>query len=350
MARNKQDSGAIDALKASIASGRLSNFYVFYGAERYLLEHFAEQIRKKLTGGAFESFNCKRFEGQNLSLNELAEAVDTLPAFAERTLIEVYDYDLFKGGEETKQKLIELFSGLPDYVCLIFIYDTVEWKPDGRFKLTEVIKKNATIVEFAVQEQSKLVKWIKNHFAAWDKTIDTPTAEYLAELTGGLMTTLNTEIDKVCSYVTERAVTRAHIDAVVTPVVEAVVYRLTDHIAAGNFNEAAAVLGDLLRLREPPQLIIYSITLKLRQLLTARMCVEQGLGEKDLMKLCGIRFDFQARNLLSSARKTTVAECRRAVLLSAETAYRMIRIGGAEERLTELLISLADSRRRVRPC
>lgn len=350
MARNKSDNSAFDALKASVASGELSNLYIFYGPERYLLEHFLEQIRKKLTGGAFESFNYKRFEGQNLSLNELSEAVNTLPAFAERTLVEVYDFDLFKGGEDTKQTLTELFSGLPDYVCLIFIYDTVEWKPDGRFKLTKVIKKKAKIVEFAVQEQSKLVKWIKNHFAARDKKIDTPTAEYLAELTGGLMTTLNTEIEKVCSYASERTVTRAHIDAVVTPVVEAVVYRLTDHIAAGNFDKAAAVLYDLLCLREPPQLIIYSITLKLRQLLAARLCVEQGLGEKDLMKLCSIRFDFQARNLLASARKTTAQECRRAVLLSAETAYRMLRSGGAEERLTELLISLADNRRRAREC
>jgi DNA polymerase-3 subunit delta len=349
MAQNKQDGGAaVEALKASIAANQLGSLYVFHGAERYLLEIYVDQIRKKLTGGAFSEFNHRRFEGQGFTVDELSEAVDTLPAFADRTLLEVYDFDLFKGGDETKQKLLTLISGLPEYVCLIFIYDTLEWKPDGRLKLTEEIKKRGAVVEFTVQEQSKLVKWIKNHFTACDKSVDTATAEYLAELTGGLMTTLNTEIDKVCSYTRDRVVTRAHIDAVVTPSVEAVVFRLADHIAAGSFSLAASTLYDLLSQREEPQFLIYLISQKMRQLLTARLCIENGLGDKELLKLGAVKSDWQARNLMTSARKMTVEECRRATLMSAMTAFRMLKGGTAEDHLTELLISLAENRRRAR--
>ncbi|SHH53726.1 DNA polymerase III, delta subunit [Sporobacter termitidis DSM 10068] len=347
MAPRKNDNLEFEALKTAVAAGQPDRLYVFHGEERYLLENYLEQIRKCLTG-TFSEFNYRRYEGQGLTADTLAAACDTLPAFAERTLIEVHDFDLFKGGEDAKQKLIALLSDLPDYACLIFVCDTIEWKPDGRQKLAEVIKKNARVVEFPVQEQSKVISWIKKHFASNGRTIDTPTAEHLAVLTGGLMTALNQEIEKVCDYTGERVITRAHLDAVVTPVLDAVVYKLTDHIAAGSFSAAAGVLYELFCMHEPPQLLIYSITLKLRQLLAARLCYERGLGEKDLMKLCAIRFEFQARNLLSSARKTTVPECRRAVLLSAETAHRMITVGDAEARLTELLIQLAENRRRAR--
>jgi DNA polymerase-3 subunit delta len=351
MATKKQDrheSAELDALKDAIAKGVPERLYIFYGEERYLLENYLDKLRKLLTAGGFSDFNHRHFDGQGLSVEELAEACDTLPAFAERSLIEVHDFDIFKAGDEVRQKLAALFSDLPDYVCLVFVYDTVEWNPDNRLAFTKELKKTAKLVEFPVQEQSRLVKWIRSHFAENGKTIDTATCEYLAFVTGGLMTSLNTEIDKISSFAAEDVITRAHIDDIVTPVLDAVAYRLTDHIAAGNFDAAAAVLFDLLCMREPPHKLIYSVTLKLHQLLTARLLYENMLGEKELMKMCDIKFEFQARNLLSSARRTTAAECRRAVLLSADTAYRMNSGGDLESSLTELLIDLAENRRSAR--
>jgi DNA polymerase-3 subunit delta len=349
MANKKPDTTEFEALRSAVGSGQLAKLYVFHGAEKYLLEHFLTQIRKLLVGNDFSEFNYKRFEG-NISVDELADACDMLPVFAERTLIEVRDFDMFKAGDEAKQKLLTILSDLPDYVCLIFIYDISEYNPDGRQKLAVFLKKEARIVEFDVQEQSKLIKWIKTHFSEAGKNIDTPTAEYLAFITGGLMTRLNTEIEKVSAYTKEDIITRAHIDALVTPVLDAVSYQLTDHIADSDFNAAAAVLFDLLSMREPPHKLMFSISLKLRQLLAAKLIIASGLGEKELMKLCDIHYDFQARRLLISARKATLEDCRRGVILSAETAYRMNTGGDPENHLTELLLRLAESKKSARPC
>lgn len=342
MAQKKQDNTEFEALKAAVSNKQLAKLYIFHGEEKYLMENYLSQIRKALVGDDFSEFNYKRFCGQNLTADVLAAACDMLPAFSERTLIEVNDYDIFKQNDETKQKLISLFADLPEYICLIFVYDIAEYNPDGRQKLATLIKKEARIVEFSIQEQSKLIKWIKSHFAEAGKKIDTPTAEYLALVTGGLMTALNVEIEKVSSYTNEDVISREHIDAVVTPVLEAVSYKLTDYIANRDFDAASSVLTDLLSMREPPHKLMFSIALKLRQLLIARLCYERGLGEKKLMDICGIRFDFQARNLMLSARKTTLESCRASVVLSAETAYRMNLGGDPAHLLTELLIGLAE--------
>jgi DNA polymerase-3 subunit delta len=262
--------------------------------------------------------------------------------FAERTLVEISDYDLFKADESDRETLVALLSDLPEHVCLVFVYDILGYAPDKRLKkLTAVLKDNATVVEFTAPPQSKLIKWIKTHVKDCGKQIDTPTAEYLAFITGGLMTALNTEIEKVCFYAAGDTVARADIDAVVTPVLDAVSWKLTDHIAGGRFNDASHVLVDLLNMREPPHKLIYVVTLKLRQLLAARLCLDGARGEKELMRICDIRFDFQARNLLASARKTTAERCARFVLLASETALLMNTGAAPESLLTELLIRLA---------
>jgi DNA polymerase-3 subunit delta len=276
-----------------------------------------------------------------------------LPAFAERTLIEVSDYDIFKANDDTKQKLIALISDLPDYVCLIFVYDVIEYSPDGRQKLAALLKKEAKIVEFNVQEQSKLIKWIKTHFSEAGKKIDTPTAEYLAFITGGLMTSLNVEIEKISAFTNEAIITREHIDALVTPVLDAVSYKLTDHIADCDWNAASSVMFELLNMREPPHKLMFSISLKLRQLLAARICADNGLGEKKLIELCSGKyklFDFQARNLVNNARKTTLNQCCEWVIICSDTAFGMNTGSNPEILLSELLIRLAESNRSTRPC
>ena len=335
-------SSAIDTLKNDLATGEPKRFYIFHGPERYLLEHYLGTLRTLLCPGGLNDFNYRRYEGKGLDLGELSAACDTLPAFAERTLVEIHDYDFFKFDEAQRESFIELLTDLPEHVCLVFVYIAVEYAPDKRQKkLSAALKNTACVVEFAAQAQSQLVKWIKKHFKASGKTIDTPTAEYLAFITGGLMTTLSTEIEKLCFYVRGESVTRGDIDAVVTPVLDAVSWKLTDSLVSGRFNEASHILTDLLNMREPPHKLIYSITVSLRRLLAARLCLDSSCGEKDLMRMTDIRFEFQARNLMSGARKTTAERCRRFVLLSADTAFRMNSGGDPQSLLTELLIKLA---------
>ncbi len=341
MAQKKNDKAAFDALRKDILNNSLHFLYIFFGEEWYLLDNSLDQMRRVLTSCGLAHFNHHRFDSASFTVEALSAAVDSLPAFSERTLIEVHDVDLFKLGDDAKQRLIQLLSDLPESVCLVIVYDTIAYAPDGRQKLASVIKQKARVVEFTTQEQSKLTKWIKAHFAQSGKTIDGATCQYLAFVTGASMTALNVEIEKLCLYIDGDTVTRDAIDAVVTPVPDAVAYKLTDHIASGDFNAAARVLSDLLGMREVPHKLIYSVTLTLRKLLAARLCLDHGLGDKKLMELCGIKFDFQARSLIASARKMTLDQCRLSVLKSAETAFAMNSGGEPEALLTELLTALA---------
>lgn len=341
MAQKKTDNSSYDALRASLDSGTPARLYLFYGEEHYLMNAALSRLRSLLVADGFADFNYRRFEGKNLSVRDLADAVDALPVFAERTLVEVHDFEMFRCPEDVRRDLISLFTDLPEYVCLVFVFDTLEFAPDKRLKDTKELLKNAEPVEFCLQEQSRLVKWIRAHFASEGKRIDSPTAEYLSFVTGGLMSSLSNEITKISSYCTADTVSRSDIDAVVTPVIDAAAFRLSNALADSKYDEAVRILDDLLRMREPAHRILFFVSMTMRQLLAARFCIENDKKASYLMTMCGIRHDFQARNLMASATRISTAQCRDAVILCSDAAIAMNSGGDPEQILTELIASLA---------
>ena len=334
-----KDTDGYKRLSEAIKAGSIGKFYIFHGEERYLLERGLGELRASLCPDGLDGFNYKRYEGKTLSVAELDDAVDTLPAFSERTLIEVHDFDIFK--HEQKETLLGIFSDLPEYVCLTFIFDTVAYKPDGRVKVNTEITKKADVLEFVVQDQDKLIDWINRHFANAGKKISTADAEHLAFISGGLMSTLVGEIGKAAAYSDKETVSRADIDAVVTPVLDAVSYQLTDALAQRDHKSALKLLDDLFQMREEPHKLMFSISLRMRQLLTARVCIDSSLGAGVFMETCGIRSDYQARVLMDTARRMSLTECRDAVLHCAQTALDLNSTPEPESRMIELVARLA---------
>ena len=338
MDRKKQNTNYINLISA-LKTGEIERLYIFHGEERYLLERCLAKLRAVVCPDGLDGFNYKRYEGKGLRADEIEDAVNTFPAFAGKTLVEIHDYDIFKS--DAKEQLCEIFADLPDFVCVVFVYGTIEYKPDGRVKINKEILRNANVVDFVIQDQDNLVKWIRRHFKDAGKSISISDAEYLAHLTGGLMATLNGEIEKTAAYSKHETVTRTDIDAVVTPILDTVAYKLSDALINRNNKLALQLLDELFQMREAPHKLIFSISLKMRQLLAARVCIENNLGRTTLMEICGIRHDFQARILMNTANKASLSTCRNAVLLCSETALELNSATEPESRMIELITRLA---------
>ena len=223
---------AYQKLKTDLKEGNpLGNAYLFYGEESYLREYYLGEIRKRLIPAGFEEFNYHALEGKDLTAQSLTEMAEAMPMMAERTLIVVSDFDLFKLNEEQREKLIAFLEDVPPYCCVVFLYDTVEYKPNRTMKkLYKAVTDHVEAVEFRPADNSDLVVWIARRFKALGKEIDRQTAEYLIFTCGGLMTGLVPEIGKIGAYAKGRAITQKDIDAVADPVLSAEVFRLSDRI------------------------------------------------------------------------------------------------------------------------
>ena len=184
--------------KKALAQGTLGSLYIFHGEEAYLRDYYLDQMKAKLIPAGMESFNYHLLPGKTLTAQQLAETVDALPMMSQRTLVVVSDYDLFKAPEAERNAMTQILSDLPEYCCLVFVYDTVPYKRDARMKkLSGVIRDKGAEVAFVRQGQSDLVDWIVRRFRALGHDIDTADAQYLIFLCGDLMNGLISELSLI---------------------------------------------------------------------------------------------------------------------------------------------------------
>ena len=344
--KQTQDNG-LQELKLALRDKNPGRLYFFYGEEVFLLHHYLDQLKRKTVDELTESFNYHKLNSETFDMQSFADAVENLPMMAERTMVQVDDVDIFKLSENDRNHMTELLADIPDYCTVVFTYITVEFKPDKRLKkLWDAVDKNGTLVEFAQQSQKDLIAWITRHFAAYDKRISTDLCAYLIDLTGGMMTDLKSEIDKISAYSGAPTIVKEDIDAVTEPILDAVVFQMTDLLAAGNYGGALLKLQQLFKMQQEPITILGAVGSHFRRLGTARTVLDSGRGSGDLMKLCGLS-DYPARKTMDAARRFSAAFCAKSAELVIETDYRMKTSYDDSERLLELLIlQLAQEARR----
>ena len=145
-------SAGLDELKADLKAETLKNAYIFYGEETYLRQSYLDQVREALVPAGFEEFNYHRLGGKGLSMQALQEAVEAMPMMAQHTLVTVTDLDIFKLDMSARGAFIEIISDIPEYCTVIFIYDLVAYKRDGKMKkLVAALDEHVREVEFCQQ-------------------------------------------------------------------------------------------------------------------------------------------------------------------------------------------------------
>ena len=338
MAKKSEATGSVQELKAALKEKNISGLYIFHGEETFLLQHYLNQMKKLLIEDLTESFNFHKLTVETFDVQTFADAVENLPMMAEHTMVWVDEIDLFKLPEADRNKLAEVFSDIPEYCTVVFTYETTAWKPDKRLKkFWEAISDNGKIVEFPKQEQRDLVPWVIRHFAAQKKSISSELSAYLIDITGGTMTALAGEIRKICAYSGADMIRKTDIDAVTEPVMDAVVFQMTDMLGRGEYGKALLKLQQLLKMQQEPVVILGAIGGHFRRLSTARTLMDNGRGSGELMKLCGIS-DYAARKTMDGARRFRPAFCSRAAELILEADYKLKTSYDDPERVLEVLI------------
>ena len=164
-AKAKPDNAGFQQFKKDLSAGKPGMLYILHGEETYLRDYYLTRLRDMILTGGLGEFNLHEIATKDMSPHKLEEAIDCLPMMAERTLVTVTDFDLYKAGEKDRAEYIRIFSQLPDYCCVVFIYDLIPYKGDARTKLAAALKKYGTVVNFVRQDQGDLVDWVRR--PAW---------------------------------------------------------------------------------------------------------------------------------------------------------------------------------------
>lgn len=316
------------------------NLYLLWGVEDYLREQYLIELKKLCLPEGEDSFSFKRFDGPEIDVYEFAEAVDAIPFMTERSFIELRDVDINKLKDP--DAYLKVISDIPDY-CTVAFVQNANYEPDGRTKFNKALRSKGYELKFTQQAQNMLEGWVGRRFAAAGKRIEREAVQRLIFISGDIMSRLIPEIEKIAGYAADDMVTVSDVEAVAIPIPEAVVFEMTEHISKRDYNAAFRVLSQLLADKNnEPIYMLAVLAAQMRKLYGARIAIEERLGAKFVMENCGVKLDFVANKLLSSAQGFTLSQLKKAVEICAETDFRMKSSGiDSRELLKEAVLRIA---------
>ena len=299
-----------------------ARLYLLWGEERFLLEKFVSELEIHCldSGGDFDR---KVLEGPELDVDALEEALDAMPFLSQYVFVRLNGVDVNQCRENIAERAAKLLSDIPEHTVVVVILPE-GIQPDGRLKLIKALKGNGRFLDFTVRNEQDLVDAINKRLSRIGKTINTREAHELIFMTGGLMNRLDSEVEKAAAHAKGDVITMEDIHAVAHRLPEVDVFVLTDQLALKNYDGAAQTLSELLAMRDvEPIMLIAIIGQQFRRLYAARLALENGLGIAYVEKVTSIKHDFVIRKVMNAARRFSMAQLEKAIVLCAEIDYRM---------------------------
>lgn len=343
MAKKPEVPNGANQFKKDIKTGALGRLYIVSGEEAYLRKYYIQSAQKLILGDSpFADFNGFVFDAKMLTLDDLRDAIESYPTMAEQKIVVVQDFDLYKMPAQFADYLAEVLADLPDYLVLIFEYDSIVFKPDKRLKIHRILENTACFAAFEHLQGTALHDWIRRRFVALQCAIDDDVASYLVFRSGSSMTQLIPEIEKAAAFCSTGQITKYHIDTVCTRVLDAAIFDLTDAITAHNFGQALQVMHDLLAQKNTDVMIFTTIARHLERLYAAKLADGARLPDKALFGLLGSNSSYYIRRMLDASRCISLSGLRKAVLICGETDHALKSASGDRVKMMEFaLLSIA---------
>lgn len=268
-------------LREHLKKKEFKNVYLLYGEEAYLRHQYRDRLQEALCPDGDE-MNISRFEGKGISGVEVSDLAETLPFFADRRLIIIEESGWFKNGSDGFEEKLTRF---PDTTYLIF----VESEVDKRGKLFKTVTAMGYGAEMKTPKEKELLAWITIQCKEEEKQIMEAAARYLVEQAGSSMNLLQMELEKVFSYVIDRAViTLEDVQEICSNQAENQMFEMLDAIGNQNREKALGLYHDLLTLREPAMRILFLLTRQIHILLQVSEMVRLQMDNGSIASKAGI--------------------------------------------------------------
>ena len=295
-------------INTDIKQNNFNQIYLLYGEERYLKKQYTDRLHKAMCNEG-DSMNTHFYEGKDISVGEIIDLAETLPFLSERRVIFISNSNLFKSGGE---KMAEYLASPNETTYFVF----TESEVDKRSKLFKAVQNNGCVVEFGVQDENTLKRWIAGIVGRDNKKIAERTVTLFLTKTGTDMENIQMELEKLLCYCMDRdVITDEDVEAVCVNRISNHIFDMVNAIASGNTKEALSLYYDLLALKEPAMRILFLIARQYNLLLQTKELKQKGFSDKDIASKIGVppfvagKYVAQASRFKTSDLKAFVKRC-----------------------------------------
>jgi DNA polymerase-3 subunit delta len=194
------------ALRKAIREKTLERVHYFFGEDDFLKESAARELMAAAVDARVRDFNQDVMRGSEVSPEQLATALNTLPMLSTQRLVTIREVHSLS---RPARALLETYVQRPAAETVLLLLTPASEKADSF--LTE----HASATEFGRLTADRVRRWIAHYSDSTLGVEITPEAAGLLQETfGSDLSSLAAELDKMCSYNEGRLITAETVAAV----------------------------------------------------------------------------------------------------------------------------------------
>lgn len=260
--------------------------YLVYGVQKKLVDKKVDELVKKHIE-MVDDFNTIRYDGENVSLDNILDDAETLPFCCDKKVILVKNAYFFSTQELPKINFIQNNQRLLDYMLkenpsTILIFFVYSQKLDLKNELVKGVKKVTTPIEIENIEKKEMPHYIRKMLEERNISIQHSAIEIFINRVGNDLISIENEIIKLQMF--SDLITDNVVEALIAAPLEDNVFMLSDAILERKTALALAIYRDLRIQNEEPTRLVTIMASQVRLMYQVVHLAYKGFNETQIAK------------------------------------------------------------------
>lgn len=311
----------------------MSNLYVIYGEESFLIDRDCAQLKAKHVDPALEAFGYQLIPERGQNLDDLVNALQSIPSFTPERLVVVRNPFFLKNktaeGEEStglspeqETLLIETLGNLPAGVIVVLAqYGAI----DMRRRLAKYIQTKAKVIKhdaFAFWDKDKIADWLVAETEKRGKKLALPAALFLSQNGGTSLGGLYAELEKLFTYVGKAPqINLADVQTVASPGALSS-FALNESIRTRNLPQIMVLLRRLAKDGEYAPVVLGQIAAQIKQFLQVKELQAQRKSPPEIASILK-KHPFFIKNVCEDAQRYSLGELKTMYMELQQADYKI---------------------------
>ena len=301
----------LNTFKARLKSGDVGGWYIFAGEEEYLKKYYLGELRDAiLDDPVFTPFNHVIFDGADVDIASLTEAVKSAPMMSEYKLVEwrYGDLEHMRGSQLSAFEDFLLMKKEYPYTVFAMLLTTEGFDPGTPkrpSKLMNKYSKTFDVLNFPKSTDAQLLPWLKRHFDKEEISVSVSALNALIFRSGHGMDILKNEVEKLSAYLKangRQELTERDVNEVASSSVECDAFALSNAITAKNREAAFVALTDMKLRRIDPMAVLGMLAKVYSELASVAILLDEGAGAADIEAALSLN-PYKVKLYVSAAKK-----------------------------------------------
>ena len=320
--------------------------FLLFGDEEYTKLSCLTKLREAMFEGGDDPFNHHKILCTEAGWEDkLLDAVDSLPVFCEKKLVELHSLPFSALSDAQTTALLELFENAKkEDDTVLVVYALGEELNAGTPKKPSAIYKKLTSVLEPVQCErqtpGRLAGWVGRHFAAEGVVADAMVCQELVQRCGTDMFFLANEVQKLAYFTLSKKETKVDLQDIALVCCtgnDSGSFDFSNAILEGNAPRALQLLVDMRRRKEKPEWVLGSIIDLITSLYLIKRLLEAGKKNAEIASATGIN-EYRVKLYVQGCTNKSAPRLQKALTLCTEADRKIKNSGLDNYTVLEILV------------